>query len=335
MTRLKLGMAGTGAFAARMAEAIASSPDVTLAGVASRDPVRAEGFAAKHGGDPYTDVAQMARAVDAVYVAGATARHEPDALAAIEAGTPVLAEKPMALDAAGTERVLAAAEAAGVLFVEGYWACHLPAWQAAKARLADGRIGQPRTLHADFGYATSAEDDPRVWSPDDGVLRDRGVYPVCLALWLYGPATLREARVTREGGVDTEATLVLDHENGAVSRLGCSLLRRTRNHAVLTGTEGGVTIREPLLGSQHVAGTADRTEGPGSQNALLRKAQGLLGQVRAEGHPYGDDQYHPQFAHLAGLVRDGATESPVVPHALSRGVARIIEEARASGTGGT
>ena len=327
---LEVGLVGTGAFAARTAQALASSPDARLAGVCSRDPERARAFAAEHGGAAYSDVAEMAAASQAVIVAGATARHERDSLDAIGAGTPVLCEKPMALDHEGTSRVVRAAREAGVLFVEGFWTCHLPAWQAARGLVQNGTLGAPQRLHADFGVRTTQAEAPRVWSRDDGVLRDRGVYPVCLALWCFGEATLREAEVTRQDGVDAEARLVLDHENGAVSSLHCSLLRRTRNHAVLEGEEGAVTIRAPLLGATHIAPRADRTDGHCPSNRFVRAALDRAGRLGAQAHPYGADPYHLQIAHLAALIAEGRTESPVVPHALSLGVARIIEEARAA-----
>ena len=330
MTPLEVGLAGTGAFAARTAEAIASSPDVRLTSVCSRDPERARAFAAEHGGVAYADVAEMARASQAVIIAGATGRHEPDSLAALATGTPVLCEKPMATTQAGVQRVVDAAREAGTFLIEGYWTCHLPAWQAAKARVRSGQIGTPQRLRADFGIATPREEAPRVWSEDDGVLRDRGVYVVCLALWTLGPATLREADVTRRDGIDAEASLILDHEDGAVSHLRCSMLRTTANHGVIEGSEGGLTLRTPLLGSTSLADRADRTRDAGMGNKLVRKTRTLAGRIGAERHPYGADQYHPQLAHLARQIRDGASQSSVVPHALSLGGARIIDEARAA-----
>lgn len=299
-------MIGTGRFAASVAARIGTSPDVTLAGVLSRDAGRAAALAGRHGARGFTDLAEMTPHVDAAYVCGATGRHVADAIACVRAGLPTLCEKPMGTEAGGVARALDAARTAGVLLVEAYWVCHLPAWQAVRARLAAGAIGRPLALRADLSRDMPRAAYPRVWGPDDGALRDLGVYPVCLAAWLLGPARLTAAEVAWRDGVDAAARLVLAHERGAVSTLTLGFLGDGPLDAEVTGEDGALRLGPPILGSEAFT-DADGTHA----------------------RPVGADRYHPQFAHFAGLVRAGATESPIVPHALSRNVAEVVEAARA------
>jgi predicted dehydrogenase len=104
---------------------------------------------------------------DVVVVATPPHTHGPLALEAIEAGRHVLCEKPFAADTAEAERMLAAAEAAGIVHLVGTefrWATG----QATMARLVrDGVIGDPKlatfVLHIPL-LADPAGEVPSWWS---------------------------------------------------------------------------------------------------------------------------------------------------------------------------
>ena len=118
MADLTVGIAGTGRMAARMMQAFAVVPGLRAVAVASGDPARARAFAEAHGLTPAGSVAEMAATVDLVYVAGRVRDHLPAARAAIAAGRPVLAEKPLAATAAEAREMVEAARAADVLLIE-------------------------------------------------------------------------------------------------------------------------------------------------------------------------------------------------------------------------
>jgi len=44
--------------------------------------------------------------------------------------------------------------------------------------------------------------------------------------------------------------------------------------------------------------------------------------------PYAAGGFNYETEHFCGLLREGRRESPVIPHALSVGMARLLEEAR-------
>ena len=105
--------------------------------------------------------------IDAVSIATPPLTHAPLVLQAIAAGKHVLCEKPFARDAAEARRLLAAAEAAGVVHLLGT-EFRFDAGQALMARaLADGAVGEPRLasylLHVPL-LADAAADVPDWWA---------------------------------------------------------------------------------------------------------------------------------------------------------------------------
>ena len=107
------GIAATGGMAAAFATDLALVPDAELAFVGSRTPERAAEFAGRFsatGSGTYREL--LAADLDVVYVATPHPQHHALALAAIEAGIPVLVEKAFTATLAGAREVVDAARAA-------------------------------------------------------------------------------------------------------------------------------------------------------------------------------------------------------------------------------
>jgi myo-inositol 2-dehydrogenase/D-chiro-inositol 1-dehydrogenase/scyllo-inositol 2-dehydrogenase (NAD+) len=92
----------------------------------------------------YTDVAAALKdqAVDAIVVAAPTVFHKDIVIAAAAAGKHVLCEKPMATDAAACERMIAAADKAGVKLQLGFVRRYDRSFLAAREAIDRGEIGQ-------------------------------------------------------------------------------------------------------------------------------------------------------------------------------------------------
>ena len=89
----------------------------------------------------------MARAfaddIDAVYVATPPAPHAEQTIAAAEAGKHVLCEKPMAMDTASCDRMIAAAQANGVKLGVAYYRRFYPVLVRVKELIESGELGAP------------------------------------------------------------------------------------------------------------------------------------------------------------------------------------------------
>ncbi len=86
--------------------------------------------------------------VDAVYIALPVAMHADAAIAALRAGKHVLCEKPMAINFAEAERMVAEARAAGRLLGVAYYRRLYPKLMRAKQLIAEGAIGRPLLAEA-------------------------------------------------------------------------------------------------------------------------------------------------------------------------------------------
>jgi predicted dehydrogenase len=120
MASLAVGVVGVGKLGFHHARILAGRPDVTLVGVHDVRPDRLAEVAATLGvpAEPVLDA--LLDRVRACVVAVPTSAHEEVACAAIERGIHVLIEKPMAPTLESADRILAAADRAGVLVQIGH-----------------------------------------------------------------------------------------------------------------------------------------------------------------------------------------------------------------------
>ena len=115
-------------------------PGVTLAGVVDTDAARAQEIAARYGTEAFTSAAQIAGRVDAVSIAAPTNVHVVLALPFVEAGVPVLVEKPIAGSLEEADALLAAAARRGTTVATGHTERFNPAVVAALPLIADPRF---------------------------------------------------------------------------------------------------------------------------------------------------------------------------------------------------
>ncbi len=327
--------------------------NVRVAAVNSRDTARGRQFAsafhiptAGEGVEAFLQSSEF----DAVYIANASAEHASTAIAALEAGKAVLCEKPLALSANEAERVADAARRTGRLCMEGIWITFLPAYRRFVELARTKACGKPTHLFADFGYPVSEEALPRLFSPaTGGVLLDRGIYLVALALDVFGPIESVDANLdVTAGGVDRHVSLQLSHRGGEQSQLAASFTSLMSNSAMLACSGGLIRLEEPLIGAEMVsmrrmAVVHDPPPDPAQflgmrqkfarglrQRPLLRRLKRAIPNTRYEYLSYGVDPYLPQLLHFLRLVRAGSRESDIVPLELSLSIQRIIDRARGS-----
>ena len=174
---LRMGLIGAGPWGRNYIRTIAGLADLKLARVASGNPqTRA---LVPRGCAVSADWHEVVSAtdLDGIIVAAPPSAHAEITLAAIDAGLPVLVEKPLTLGVASAERIVAAAAARPVLVMVDHVHLFHPDYQALKRAVA--AHGPVRAIHARAG-------DRGPYRPDVPMLWDWGPHDVAMCIDLLG-----------------------------------------------------------------------------------------------------------------------------------------------------
>ncbi|WP_158373773.1 Gfo/Idh/MocA family oxidoreductase [Cellulosimicrobium cellulans] len=212
---------------------IASRPELDLAVVVTPSAVEAVQVAALHPGTEVLttpeELWRRAAQVDLVVIATPNASHVPLARAAVDAGLPVVLDKPLAVTAADGRDLLEAARARGV-----------PLTTFLNRRLdGDFRTLQALCARGAFGRVLQFESRFSWWEPEvgpgwrgrttvaegGGVLYDLGPHLIDQAVRLFGPVVDARADLDRlrpDAVAEDHAFVRLVHAGGVRSRLWMS-----------------------------------------------------------------------------------------------------------------
>ena len=149
--RLRWGILATGGIAHAFTNDLKLN-GFTVQAVGSRSQAAADEFAAEFGipnahGSYEALVADPE--VDVVYVSTPHPLHADAARLVLDAGKHVLVEKPFTLNAREAQEIADLAAARGLLALEAMWTRYLPHMVRIRELIADGALGEVRTLIAD------------------------------------------------------------------------------------------------------------------------------------------------------------------------------------------
>ena len=214
--------------------------------VASRSAETAAAFAAEFD-IPNVHVGYEALAadpeVDVIYIATPHPFHAEQAVLALDAGKHVLIEKPFTLNAAEAQAVVALAAERGLVVLEAMWTRFLPHMVRLRELLADGVIGQPRSLVADHTQLLSDDPEHRMNNLElgGGALLDLGVYPVSFASSVFGtPTTIQATAALRDTGADMQVATLFGYAGGQVANTLSASNTVGPNRAAIVGTDGWI-----------------------------------------------------------------------------------------------
>jgi len=337
---LRVGLIGYG-LAGRVFHAplIAACPALTLAAVVTSDPERRAALRAAHPEATALDTPdqlwERASSLELVVVATPNRSHGSLARAALQAGLPVVVDKPFATTAAEARGVVAEARAQGrmvTVFQNRRWDGD---FLTVRKLLAEGALGAVHRFESRFerwvpvprpGWRESG--DPAVAG---GLLFDLGAHLIDQALQLFGPvrAVYAELDLRRPGvAVDDDAFVALTHASGTRSQLWMSKLAAQRGprFRVLgeraAFTKYGLDGQEPAMAAGGVPGSAGWGEEPPER-------WGVIGEDGATRPAATEAGCYPRFyAAVAEAVHAGAP--PPVDPADAVAALEIIEAARSS-----
>lgn len=316
MKQYNWGIIGPGRIAVKFAAALKLAGDTRLKAVASRDMDRAREFAAAHDADQsYNSYEQLAAdpEIDAVYVATPHGYHAEHTLLCLRHGKAVLCEKPMALDAAEVGAMIAASREHQTFLMEAMWTRFLPFIRQTSALIADGKIGELRYIHADFGFLAPYQPDSRLYNMrlGGGSLLDIGIYPLFLCLHYLGkPDSIVASGHLAPSGADDTCHAILGYGDGRSAVISSTLACHTSLTAEIAGTEGSIHIPTPWYKNDRL--TWNRTGKPEETIQLEPMVNGFEYQIRE----------------VSRCLEAGQIESPSMSHAFSLMMSQTMDEIR-------
>ena len=281
---LRLGILGCANIAKQFTRDVAGSAGVRVVAVASRDAANAAAFAAAQGIERSHGSYGALLAdpdIDAVYLPLPNSLHAEWAVAAARHGKHILCEKPLALSRAEAAAMFDAAARHGVMLLESYPWSFQPQTAAMLDLMAQGAIGQMRSVQACFGFTVADAQTNIRMKPElgGGALLDAGSYPLSLIRVVMGdaPSTVVATSRWSPSGVDIATAATLHFEDGRVAQMSCAMDAANHRHATIVGSEGTVY-------TEYLNHTSDAATGHpyGYQPSQLRVRRGIANTVPVE-----------------------------------------------------
>jgi myo-inositol 2-dehydrogenase / D-chiro-inositol 1-dehydrogenase len=228
-----VGVIGTGVMGSEHARLVSREiPGAHLAGVFDADAARAQAAAA--GATVFPDPRSLIKSdhVGAVLIATPDATHGELALACLEAGKPVLCEKPLASSAAEALRVVQAEVALKRRLIQvGYMRRFDPGYQEMKRIKDEGGVGATVLLHNVHRNVRAPE-----WFTGPMTVTNSFVHEIDISRWLTGSEMVSAHVAIGPGGDEIVSTEV--YINAAYGY---------HVHAELVGRQGTVALAPPSL----------------------------------------------------------------------------------------
>lgn len=299
MSNFSWGILGPGGIAQAFAKDLTFIEGHTIGAVGSRSLANAQHFANTFGGTAYGSYEELVAdsSIDAIYVATPHPAHHDNVILALNAGKPVLCEKPFAVNAQQAQAMVDAAAKNKVALMEAMWARFLPHYAKVREIIASGVLGPILSIHADHGQRLADQGIARLVDPQlaGGALLDLGIYPISFAHMILGnPTSITSKAVMTDRGVDAQTSMIFSYDNGAQAVLTTTMIEQTPCRAVVAGLHGWLEI--------------DRTfYNPASMRVILND-----GSVTEYPSAYVGHGLREQAESFKQIVQSGAVESKVL-----------------------
>jgi len=259
--KIGVGLIGSQFISTIHAEALRSVTDAEIVAVMSPTPGHATDFAAKYGiPHHFTELDRLLDMddVDMVIVGAPNFVHCEIVVAAADAGKHVVIEKPLCMNLAEADRMIAACKGAKVKLMYAEELCFTPKYVRLKGLLDEGALGKPVLLKQ-----SEKHDGPHAYHFWDversggGVTMDMGCHAIAFFRWLNGRNPIKSVYAHMSTSVhrdktqgDDNSIMILEFENGvmAVAEESWTKLGGMDDRAEVHGSEG-VAYADVLQGN--------------------------------------------------------------------------------------
>jgi predicted dehydrogenase len=318
--KLRLGIVGAGAITqVGHLPALKRVKGIEVVGICDNDLVKARALADRFEvPDAYGDIEELVDydALDALLICTPNHLHESQITAALAAGLHVFVERPLALTAAGAQKIVKASQKHDRIVMVGANHRYRPDIQQIRSFIQTGELGDLESIRAWWFMARSGRASLGWRQKRDqaggGAMLDLGLSLLDLSLWLAGfPAVERVSSVLperREKGVEPSGTAMIALASGGAIHLDASW------RFVGPGERFGIAVRA-AKGSARI-----------NPLTIWRDFHGVAKDVASSGAHSRETPFalsvRAQWAHFVSAVRG---EAP--PPALSEQVtlARVMD----------
>jgi predicted dehydrogenase len=285
-----------------LADAITRSGRLQIVSCFTRSDDKRRAFAANYGCEAASSYEAMLadRRIEAIVNTTPNNAHLETTRAAAEAGKHVFLDKPIANTIADARALTAACRRAGVVLALGYQRRRETHFRWIRQRIDAGEFGRLVNAEANISRDRLGKIDQTSWrytadGMPGGVMLQIGIHYTDVLEYLMGPVvavTGRLARLVLPGDNPDVASMVLEHDSGALSTLNASYASASEHYVMnIYGKEASAYydlqqglrfLRRGTPGAQPVAcAPADTIAG---------ELEALAAAVRGEGEPEMDGE---------------------------------------------
>ena len=323
--KLRWGLLGAGKIVDRWMKGALQCGDMEVAAVASRTRQTAEKTAVKWNIPKVMTLDEMVNSpeIDVTYIPVPHPAHKELAIRALRNHKAVLVEKPAAVNCREFEEMCVCARENHTFLMEATWTRFFPAIGAMKKMIAEGAIGRPRVVQASFAYRADGDWGSRAFDPAQagGGLLDVGVYTLHFADIIYDKPPVKIMGVAamdtdeRHMKVDEQAAYTALYDQGEMLMGSCAVRTNMPDTAYIYGETGYMEIPvfwKPDTILLYRDGEKKRFDYP-----VLQTREDIQ-----------DEGYQYEIRHVNECLRNGLTESPVMPFEKTERVLRQCDALR-------
>ncbi len=239
---MKVACVGMGWWSDVLADAIKRSGKLEIVACFSRSEEKRNAFAKKYGCRPFPSFDSILKdnGVEGIINTTPNDAHLETTAAAARAGKHVFLDKPIANTIADARAITQACRKAGVVLAIGYQRRRESQFRWVRKQIEAGVFGRLVNAESNISRDRAGKIDLGSWryqasGMPGGVMLQIGIHYTDVLEYLVGPVAAVNARVAQlvlPGDNPDVASLVLEHENGALSTLNASYASASENYVM-------------------------------------------------------------------------------------------------------
>jgi predicted dehydrogenase len=299
---VRVGCLGMGWWSDVLADAVTRSGAITIVSCFTRSDEKRQAFAAKYGcqAAPSYDAMLEDQSIEAIINTTPNDVHLETTRAAAAAGKHVFLDKPIANTVADARGLTDACRSAGVILALGYQRRRESQVRWIRQQIDAGEFGRLVNAEANISRDRLGKVDLTSWrytsaGMPGGVMLQIGIHYTDVLEYLMGPIKAvsgRLAQLVLPGDNPDVASLILEHENGALSTLNASYASASEYYLLNIYGKGASAYYDLHQGLRFLKRGSQRSVQVAceDQDAIVSELDEFASAVRGKGQPEVDGE---------------------------------------------